>query len=381
MTDSKEKIHFYVDESGHTGTNLFDPDQPRLYYGVMHSRENLDAVAENRVKALRSQFGVDRLHAAELGPKKLEAIVPDLLKLHEEWDLTFDLYRVEKRDHAAICFFDQVFDSVLNPAVPWTGYWTPLRYILLMKVSSLFDHDTLKDAWAARIDKNDKRAKSKFLEVCSTLRKRVAFLPDARSRELVGDALGWAIKNPDKIGYNATSKELVLNIAPNMIGFQFVMAGIARRLDDPSQASRIVVDQQTQFNKSQKSLAEVYSKMRNAPAYLGPGMPQLDLANLPHVPIEFCAGQESVGLELVDVYLWIFKRFFDEKPLPDAFTPLIESQMKRGQFDQVSLEGIVQRWFSFFESLPEPEGEEREKALKLLEEQESRRKSAMYEAE
>ncbi|MDF1789810.1 MAG: hypothetical protein P1U82_28380, partial [Verrucomicrobiales bacterium] len=55
--------------------------------------------------------------------------------------------------------------------------------------------------------------------------------------------------------------------------------------------------------------------------------------------------------------------------------------MERGQFDQVSLEGIGQRWFSFFESLPEPEGEEREKALKILNEQEARRKAAMSDDE
>lgn len=370
-------MHFYVDESGHTGTNLFDPAQPRLYYGVLHAQKDLDSAALARVKSLRSQFGVDRLHASELGLTKLEALIPEILRIHEECNPCFDLYRVEKADHAAISFFDQVFDAGLNPAVSFTGYWTPLRYILLMKVAALFDLDTLKDAWAARIDKNDKTATPKFLAVCSTIRKRVAFLPDARSRELISDALDWAMKHPDRIGYNATSKEQVLNIAPNMIGFQFVMAGIARRLDDPSQALRIVVDQQSQFNKSQKSLAEVYSKMRHAPAFLGPGMPQMDLTNLPHVPIEFCAGQDSVGLELVDLYLWIFKRFFDEQPLPDSFAPFIESQMDRAQFDQVSIDGIVQRWFSFFKDLPEPEGEKREQALRLIKEQEDTRKEAM----
>ena len=337
----------------------------------------MDIAAEARVRCLRSQFGVDRLHAAELGLGRLESAIPELLKIHDECGLCFDICRVEKADHAAICFFDQVFDGGLNPAVPWTGYWTPLRYILLMKVAALFDLETLKDAWAARIDKRDKTATPKFLSVCATIRQRVSFLPDARSRELIGDALDWAIKHPEKIGYNATSKEQVLNIAPNMIGFQFVMAGIARRLDDPSQASRIVVDQQSQFNKSQKSLAEVYSKMRHAPAYMGPGMPQMDLANHPTVPIEFCAGHDSVGLELVDLYLWLFKRLFDGGPLPKPFAPLIESQMEKGQFDQVSLEGIVQRWFSFFDQLPEPQGKKRDEALGMLQEQEERRKAAM----
>lgn len=31
-------MHFYVDETGHTGPNLFDPTQPVLSYGVLSSR-------------------------------------------------------------------------------------------------------------------------------------------------------------------------------------------------------------------------------------------------------------------------------------------------------------------------------------------------------
>jgi hypothetical protein len=30
-------MFFYVDESGHTGSNLFDPAQPQLYYGVLQA--------------------------------------------------------------------------------------------------------------------------------------------------------------------------------------------------------------------------------------------------------------------------------------------------------------------------------------------------------
>jgi hypothetical protein len=54
-------MYLYVDEGGHTGTNLFDPEQPMLYYGVLSSTRNV--------------------------------------------------YRVSKPNHAIICFFDQVFDQ------------------------------------------------------------------------------------------------------------------------------------------------------------------------------------------------------------------------------------------------------------------------------
>lgn len=70
-------MYFYVDESGHTGPNLFDASQPMLYYGVLSSRMNLDVVAEYELAALRRRLKVPRLHAAELGVGKLVWVVPD----------------------------------------------------------------------------------------------------------------------------------------------------------------------------------------------------------------------------------------------------------------------------------------------------------------
>ena len=74
-------MYFYVDESGHTGPNLFDSAQPILYYGVLSSRVNLDAVLLERVKRVRKKLGVQRLHAAELGIGRLVDVIPDVLPL------------------------------------------------------------------------------------------------------------------------------------------------------------------------------------------------------------------------------------------------------------------------------------------------------------
>ena len=46
-------MFFYVDESGHTGSELFDATQPVLYYGVISSDVNLDVLAEERLAPLR----------------------------------------------------------------------------------------------------------------------------------------------------------------------------------------------------------------------------------------------------------------------------------------------------------------------------------------
>jgi hypothetical protein len=148
-------MFFFVDESGHTGTNLFDEYQPLLYYGVLSAKTNLDLLVAPYVKAARKKVGhVERLHAAELGLSGLVAIADDLVKIQRKYQPRFDIYRVAKPDHALSCFFDQVFDQGMNPAVTWTGYWTPMRYVLLLKIAYLFDEETLKLAWAARIETN-----------------------------------------------------------------------------------------------------------------------------------------------------------------------------------------------------------------------------------
>ena len=47
-------MYFYVDESGHTGPNIFDEQQPMLYYGSLSSHVNLDLVAKTRLEGLGS---------------------------------------------------------------------------------------------------------------------------------------------------------------------------------------------------------------------------------------------------------------------------------------------------------------------------------------
>ncbi|SQC05768.1 Uncharacterised protein [Klebsiella pneumoniae] len=41
----------------------------------------------------------------------------------------------------------------------------------------------------------------------------------------------------------------------------------------------------------------------------------MDMKNMPEQPLVFQSGTQSAGLELVDLYLWIFKRFMEGKEL------------------------------------------------------------------
>lgn len=342
-------MHFYIDESGHTGPNLFDDTQPILYYGVISSRINIDAVSASAVARLRRTLGVNRLHAAELGVGKLSRIAADVAELVRKHDVRFSMYGVAKADHAIISFYDQVFDHGVNPAVTWTSYSTPLRYVLLLKLASLFDERVAKMAWEARITPKDEVAHPLMQQVCAELGGRLHRLRDARSRQLIGDALEWGAAHPKDILYNVRSKADMLQVTPNVVGFQFVMQDIARRVRKARrEASRIVVDQQSQFNKAQRSLAEYYRAGRGQQYSLGPGMPEEDLRGIPEIPIEFSSSAESCGLELVDIHLWVFKRWLEGKELSPQLGRLLIAQQHRGRTDEISLNALAKRWEPFF---------------------------------
>ncbi|AVB22974.1 MULTISPECIES: DUF3800 domain-containing protein [Pseudomonas syringae group] len=369
-------MHFYVDESGQTGLNLFDEDQPILYYGVLSSPVDLNVYARVHVERLRNQFGVERLHANELGVEKLTSISRQLDTIQRKNNLCFDIYRINKTDHAAISFFDQVFDQGLNKAVPWAAYWTPLKYQILILVASLFDPSTLKRSWAARVERDDRKANEILIDVLQTLLGRVKYIPDLRAQEIITDALRWATKYPEEIHYNVYNKKDLLQISPNLIGFQSVLHGIASRLErDKGKALSVVVDQQSQFNKAQKWITSFYQQARHIPVETGPGLPVMDLTHIPEVEISCVPGSTNVGLELVDVYLWLFKRYFENKPLSDPLISLIGKQFNIGYTDQVSLAAIAECWTKFFADLPhlsEAE-EERIKAARSVSEKERKK--------
>lgn len=346
-------MYFYVDESGQTGLNLFDAAQPILYYGVLCSEHDLNVSAREKVESLRLKLGVERLHANELGVDKLTSIVDELDVIQKEFGLSFDIFRVSKIDHAAICFFDQVFDQGLNKAVPWMAYWTPLRYPLLLSVASLFDEHTLKLAWQARIERDVKVADELLVSVMVTLLERLSGVTDVRTREIINDALRWAIKFPQEIHYSIYSKKDALQISPNLIGFQSVLLGISSKLQrEGACASSIIVDRQSQFNKAQEWIAETFSAMKNIPMEVGPGLPVMDLSHMPEIAITCTAGTDNVGLEIVDIYLWLFKRFFEGKDIGSALHNFIKHQFEIGYTDQVSLRAISDRWATYFANLP-----------------------------
>lgn len=79
-------------------------------------------------------------------------------------------------------------------------------------------------------------------------------------------------------------------------------------------------------------------------------VPNLYLKNMPAEPLIFQSGTQSAGLELVDIYLWIFKRFMEDKELTKPLARLVYTNLKTARTDSVSLQSVGKRFEASFEN-------------------------------
>ncbi|OYQ75248.1 DUF3800 domain-containing protein [Wohlfahrtiimonas sp. G9077] len=353
-------MYFWIDESGNTGNELFDKNQPLLFYGVLSSNDDLNITLQDMIISMRELFHVDRLHANELGPDKLSLIVDQLTQIRAQYQLKFDLHYFNKIDYIVMSFFDQVFDSGNNKSVPHSAYWTPLRYVLLLKVAYLFDDDLCKLAWEARLENNIEKSNDILINVCEILKQRIPLITDKRSQEIINNALTWVQENPKKIQYNYKPTFTLagrydkkgLQISPNLMGFQSVLNQIAETAQiNNSDITSIIVDRQEQFNSAQKDLASLYATMKERYVPIDSYIPSPNFSIYPSTPITPTGSETNIGLEIVDVFLWIYKRYFLTEPLTPVLKQFVEEELIETKVHPLDLKSINERTEKFLERL------------------------------
>jgi hypothetical protein len=384
----------HIDESGNSGNNLFDKDQPVLSYGVLSSRWDLDAHGLNEQRAILSKIGADSLHANEIGEAGLVKIADALIELHSRFALRFDYYFIHKPSFAVVTFFNAVFDAGINPAVKWDWYWTPLRFPLLSMLDSILDEDLLRESWRLCLVPHHKlspEGENISLLLSMVLRRVESSSIPSRLAEVLCDGLRFGIKNPFAMDFGIHSPTA---LSPNSICFQFVLSAIANRQKIHQQkALQIIVDRQSQFNKAQIKTYDIQSKV--AAALLNDGEARSKYLRHPflagaredaetlirHFPSEslmFSASDNSFGLQVTDCYLWLLNRYIRNERISPRLVPIIDSILSEGLIDGISMILMMNRWATFEAQLPaykDMTAEQHDLARKMIDEHRQRVKS------
>jgi hypothetical protein len=383
LGESKIPIYAYVDESGNTGKNIFDPAQPDFYTAALITHGDFDILWGPKVRAIARKLGHNEMHANELGLGRLEEIADDLAQLILSSRANFFVCRVEKRYLLATKLFDVLFDSGENAAVSWHNYnIKPLKIVLAFKLSLLVDEPTARLFWKCLLLPNEAEARQLLPKICEAILARITELPDERSQEILGEGLRWVITHPEAIQITTTRKIATQGHFPNLVAFTNLLNGLEtfsklRR----KRIALITHDEQSEF---QGTLATWHERFSNA-------APDLIHWVGETFSVQMAAGSqfriksdtESPGIQIADVALWLFGQFLKGKTLPIGCTRLLELILVCGWHNDFSFKGvetsIVQEWghVPFGPLAPE----NAEKAARMLKFAEARRLDSMAQFE
>lgn len=381
MGESKIPIYAFIDETGNTGHNLFDEAQPDFFTAALITKGDFDVYHREAALALTNKLGVESLHGKELGLGKIESIAGDFLSLLRRSKADFFVSRVEKRYLLASKMFDSLFDSGENAAVSWFHYNArPFRIILAFKLAATADLEIGKLFWQCILEPNEKKAYEMLPGICARLHGNLLRVPDARSREILGEGLEWARLHPEAIQIHTDRKLSRQGHFPNLVAFTNLLEGLEiYSKERKKRVARITHDRQSEFEKCLQMWHELFSNASPGEfRWVGEAYTFQRVAGS---EFEVKESGLSPGIQVADVVLWLYAQFHKGKELPPKCSALIEYVLSNGWHNDFSFEGVEQSLIAKFGSvLSTPlNPEQEESARALMAEAERRRQESMDE--
>jgi hypothetical protein len=312
-------LNAWTDESGNSGQNLFDDDQPFFWTATLLSPMDLDEAGKLHHQRWLQSLGATELHGNDLGVARINSIAESLKELLEQSHAQFIFTRIEKQFHAGGKLVGLILDSEANRAVsPAHDFIPMLRRKLTFDLFRYLTFRELKDFWNA-YGRKDLNA---FRRILGNLQLRVYNQhKDRRAREVLLDALGWAAANPEAILHTSRRD----SDSPNILAMLLLLEGIHQVSDRACKVIRFVHDDQNEFGKSMARCFESTKNVRGSGAGQSQWF-QLKTVKKFACPIEILPSYSSVGLQAVDVILYLMSKYIEGSYLPrrDACAALAE---------------------------------------------------------
>jgi hypothetical protein len=236
----------YTDESGNTGLNLFDGNQPYFWTGTLLGLTDLDRLPKAIHQSCLDRAGVKELHGNALGLGGIEKIAGKLQQLLFRYKARFIFTQIHKPHVAAMKFVDTIFDSGNNEAMSNFHYGVRINRLYFAQImSGLLDMTDREEFWKA-YELCDSRG---LVRILHRLEGRVeSQINDPRSRQLLIEAIKWGSQYPEKV--MATRSELD---SPNVIAVSLLINVLhAWNTEIGLTISKFVHDEQNQFGKALK---------------------------------------------------------------------------------------------------------------------------------
>lgn len=329
----------YTDESGNTGLNLFDPNQPYFWTGTLLTNSDVDSTGLDQHKTWLSMLGTKELHGNELGIGKLNNIAASLKSFLETHRSRFVFTKIEKRYHAAARFAFTILDSDFNKAVsPIYDLTSVFHRKMSRDIFSFLSYGETKAFWSAY----ETRDLSIIIRILNNLRLRIFERhPDARGRELLLDAVNYACANAKSIFRSRRSDK----DSPNVLALDLLLEGIHEITSDSSKVVLFRHDEQKQFGKS---MAESFDLAKNVRGFTEPATLIFRMEKVERFacPIQLVPSHGSIGLQIIDLVIYLMSQYLlgTYRPRADdcgALTEYIINKSIIRQFARDQLDNLI----------------------------------------
>jgi hypothetical protein len=177
-------------------------------------------------------------------------------------------------------------------------------------------------------------------EFCKLLVARVGEVPDARSREIISQALDWAAAHSEALEFVHSSKIGRKGHLPNMVGFGNLLAGIERQSNVWKRPVDVIRhDRQHEFAASLKFWHEMYSNARDDVISLPLGE-KMVLRKVFGSRLEISSAYECAGIQMVNVILWLFSRSLRGDDIPPHCQAILDYVHGRAYQEDFSFAGV-----------------------------------------
>ncbi|HEV2629519.1 MAG TPA: DUF3800 domain-containing protein [Pseudolabrys sp.] len=348
MGQSKIPLYAYVDETGNTGNNVFDLNQPDFVTAALITRGDFDHAHASATTEIARKVGFADLHGGELGLGRIDAVADDLLALLKRVRADFFFARVEKKYLLATKVFDSLSDSGENAAVGWHHYNLRLfRIMLAFKLSAAIDDETGRLFWECILEPNETKAYEMLPRICARLHGNLLNIPDARSREILGGGLEWARVNPESIQIHTDRKIARQGHLPNFVAFLNLLHGLeGYSKERGKKVARISHDRQSEFEPVLKLWHELLSNASPE---------EINWAGETHIvqrvsgsEFEVKEDQSSPGIQIVDVVLWLYSQVRKGREIPKKCMYIVEYAISNGWENDFSFAGVERQYLSKF---------------------------------
>lgn len=298
-------MFIYADETGHTGRHIFQ--NPPLYrIGALLSVADAEQALAPIIFPPAGAESDGRLHAHNLGPIRVAAMLPSILDaLDASGPWRFLLGEIEKDYVATTKFVDTVFDSGENAAVPAQWYNLRLfRHALCLAADAALRERHRQIFWQAYMDDDMAGIMAVAEKVDVFARTRV---PDRRLREVIRDAIAYLRRHPEDFTLSASrGRRAYQGHTPNIIAFSFIFDAVHRFVDETgSQPQALIHDRQQEFGTSMREWAQLFGHIRREDHR---GLARIDIVDYRLPDLSLPSSRDVAALQAVDLLLWTLTR-------------------------------------------------------------------------